>query len=179
MMATGSALVPSVPAVSAATDYHQTRDKHHQRQTRNTYMELASAIDASTRNAYRETEYRVAHALPFVLRVGQTSSELAALYRKQGVRCAAYLTAANPLSQAASDEINAQTNGQLMADLRGRSLTVLEGVGQHPSGNWPGEPSFLVLGLDLEASKSLGRKYEQNAIVWCGEDAIARLVLLR
>jgi hypothetical protein len=173
------AVCPARPAASVTTDYHPTRDQQHDRHILSASIDATTAIEASTRNAYRETEYHVAHAPPIVLQIDQNSAELTALYRQKKVRCAAYLTAANPLSQVASDKINTQANGQLMADLRGRSLTVLEGVGQHPSGNWPGEPSFLVLGLDLEAAKSLGRKYEQNAIVWCGEDATARLVLLR
>jgi hypothetical protein len=35
------------------------------------------------------------------------------------------------------------------------------------------------LGLSLEAAKALGKKYDQNAVVWCGPDAIPELVLLR
>jgi hypothetical protein len=42
----------------------------------------------------------------------------------------------------------------------------------------PGEPSFLAFGLALEASKTLGKAYEQNAIIWCGADAVPNLVLL-
>lgn len=36
----------------------------------------------------------------------------------------------------------------------------------------------LVLGLALEAAKSLGNAYEQNAVIWCGADAVPNLVLL-
>jgi len=54
----------------------------------------------------------------------------------------------------------------LTKELRNRSLKFLDGVGEHPSGDWPGEASVLVLGMSLEAVKSLGQRYEQNAIVW-------------
>ena len=54
-----------------------------------------------------------------------------------------------------------------------------EGMGEHPSGQWPGEPSFLILGLPLDAAKQLGARHEQNAIVWCGTDAVPQLILLR
>ena len=47
-----------------------------------------------------------------------------------------------------------------------RSLTFFEGLGQTPSLQWPGEPSYLVLGMSLQAAMALGRKYEQHAIVF-------------
>ena len=43
----------------------------------------------------------------------------------------------------------------------------------------PGEPSYLVFGLKLEAAKTLGRALRQNAIVWSDVDAVPRLILLR
>ena len=45
-------------------------------------------------------------------------------------------------------------------------------------GEWESEDSFLVLGISLEGAQELGAAYGQNAIVWCGEDAIPKLVLL-
>ncbi len=49
-------------------------------------------------------------------------------------------------------------------------------IGKHPSNNWPGEVSVLVLGLDLEAAKSLARHYEQHAFVWAAGDGVPVLV---
>jgi len=54
----------------------------------------------------------------------------------------------------------------------------LPAFGQHPSGGWPGEASFFVLGVSCAAAQSLGRKFEQNAILWCGPDAVPQLFLL-
>ncbi len=42
--------------------------------------------------------------------------------------------------------------------------------------NWPGEVSVFVLGLDLEAAKSLARHYEQHAFVWAAGDGLPELV---
>ena len=67
----------------------------------------------------------------------------------------------------------------LCDDLRSQGRVFLEGLGQHPSKEWPGEPSLLVLGLTRDASCALGRRLEQNAIIFCGADAVAELVLLR
>lgn len=62
--------------------------------------------------------------------------------------------------------------------VRGPSPFVLR-IGQHPSNAWAGEESFLCFGISLEAAKALGRRFEQNAIVWSAADAIPQLILLR
>ena len=142
-------------------------------------MFVQSELDASLINAYRETEYRVTQAHPLVLRVDVPSPELASLYNAKGATCAAFITACNPFSRELSHAENTMRQAELAAELNRRSFSVFEGVGQHPSGGWPGEPSFLVLWLALEAAKLLGNAYEQNAVIWCGPDAVPSLVLFR
>ncbi len=140
---------------------------------------VQSELDASLVTAYRETEYRVMADRPFALRIDEPCAELLALYKASKLACAAFLSACNPFSKAVSHAENTERQAELISELRRRSLMCLEGFGEHPSGNWPGEASCLVLGLSLEAAKSLGQRYEQNAIVWCGADSIPRLVLLK
>lgn len=129
--------------------------------------------------AYRETEYRVSGEIPFALSVDSASPELLALYKGHKVACAAFITACNPFSQELDPHENQCRQDELAKELSQRGLKYLDGVGQHPTGRWPGEPSFLVLGLELEAAKSLGQSLEQNAIVWCGANGVPELVLLR
>jgi hypothetical protein len=129
--------------------------------------------------AYRETEYRVFGTEPLVLSVGSASPELLALFQGHKVTCAAFITACNPLSQELPAHENQHRQDELAKELRQCGLKYFAGVGQHPSGRWPGEPSFLILGLELEAAKSLGQSLEQNAIVWCGANGVPELVLLR
>jgi len=143
------------------------------------FLLSASLLSASLISAYRETEYRVTQGRPFVLRIDEPCAQLSGLYKATHHACAAFITACNPFSRSVSDAENTQRQIELSKELRGRSLMFLEGVGQHPSGDWPGEPSFLVMGLSLEAAKTLGNSFEQNAIVWCGADAVPNLVLLR
>lgn len=83
-----------------------------------------------------------------------------------------------PFSRSLDAPSNQLRQEDLAAELRHRSLAYLSGEGRHPSNGWPAEPSFLVLGLALEAAKSLGRRHEQNAIVWSGPDGVPRLVML-
>jgi hypothetical protein len=41
---------------------------------------------------------------------------------------------------------------------------------------WSGEFSVLMLGLNLEAAKSLARHYEQHAFVWSAGGGVPELV---
>jgi hypothetical protein len=129
--------------------------------------------------AYRDTDYWVATAPPFVMRIDVPSPDLAALYARFDTDCAAYLTASNPYSEKLDDLANAQRHHQLARYLEARKLRYIEGAGRHPSGDWPPETSFLVVGIAQQTAMALGRQFEQNAVVYCGADALPRLVLLR
>jgi hypothetical protein len=133
--------------------------------------------------AYEQTHYCVNAVTPdqsaFVLRVGVVSKSLSGTHKKYGVDCSAYVTACNPWGESVPDAENALRQASLLRALRMRSLRWLDGVGQHPSNQWPGEPSVLILGLSLAAAKVLAQDFEQNAFVWSGSDAKPQLVLLR
>ena len=129
--------------------------------------------------AYLETDYHVLAPLPFVMRLNVANESLAKLYKQTKAGSGTFITACNPFSQETHETVNAARQAELAKDLSKRNLTFFDGVGKHPSGDWPAEPSYFVLGLSLEAAKVLGKKYNQNAIVWCGADAIPELVLLR
>ncbi|MEZ5664693.1 MAG: DUF3293 domain-containing protein [Burkholderiaceae bacterium] len=142
-------------------------------------MQTPSVIDPETIQAYRETDYRVYGPAPFTLRVDQPSQALATAHRTHGVTCSAFVTACNPLGQRAEAEDNATRQTALAAQLRARGLDFTPGVGQHPSGDWPGEDSFLIFGLTLEDARTLGRQLDQNAVLWSGAGAVPQLILLR
>jgi len=138
-----------------------------------------SAIDPDTLRAYEETHYRVLGDAPATLRIGIPNPALAELHRAFSVDCSAFVTAANPFSTLIDAEANALRQAALADELHREGLRFIEGIGEHPSGQWPGEPSFLILGLPLDTAKQLGARHEQNAIVWCGADSVPQLILLR
>ena len=139
----------------------------------------ASVIDPSTVQAYLETEYRV-HGQPgFALRIDQASADLLRLQQEHGAECSAFLSACNPFSRPCTDEENAARCVALTQELRRRGFEFLPWVGQHPSNDWPGEKSALVLGLPLEEAKALASDFEQNGFVWSVSDAVPQLILLR
>ncbi len=143
------------------------------------FLFSASAIDPRTVQAYLETEYRVHGEMGFTLRVGPASADLLSAHKRQKAECSAFLTACNPFSEPFDPAANAARQAALAKELTRRSLFFLTGIGQHPSNEWPGEDSFLVFGLTLEAAKVLGSKFEQNGFVWNGADAIPQLIWLR
>lgn len=138
-----------------------------------------SDIDRPMIEAYLETEYRVHGPPGFSLRVGQASAQLHALHERQGVHCSAFVTAWNPCSRQTDPATNQAAQTRLTEALEQRRLQFLPGIGQHPSNDWPGEDSYLVLGLRLDEAKALGHEFEQNALIWSGADAVPQLILLR
>jgi hypothetical protein len=111
--------------------------------------------------------------------VGKASAELLAAHARQGVDCSAYLTAWNPFSRETDDATNAARQTDLVDALSRLGLDCMPGLGRHPSNDWPGEDSVLALGLGLDDAMALGMRFEQNALVWSGADAVPQLILLR
>ena len=135
-------------------------------------------------NAYLETDYQVvlpqgdSHAHTFTMHVGEACEPLSKLYQDRGIRCAAFITAYNPYSAAHEDLDNETRQASLLQTLDQHKVVYLLGEGRHPSGKWPAEPSVLALNLPLDASKRLGMRFHQNAVLWCDARAIPHLVLL-
>lgn len=142
-------------------------------------MNEESKLSPDLISAYEVTNFNVKAEPTFTLNVGKVSEELKALFKQNNVSNAAFITAWNPYSKSLSNEENQARNHQLENELKIRSLKFIDGFGQDPLGQWSGEDSFLVFGIDLEASKKLGIQFEQNAIVWSDSDAIPELILLR
>ena len=114
-----------------------------------------------------------------VLRPDVHADRLAVLHQALAVDCSAFVTACNPYSQAVDAEANVRHQSELAGVLASRGLVVFNGIGKHPSGQWAGEPSFLVPGISLDEACAVGRQFHQNAIIWSGADATPRLILLR
>lgn len=138
-----------------------------------------SAIPPATRRAFHETSYHVFAPAPFALRIGERSEALAALQRAHGVAASAFVTACNPASTDLGAVANAPRMAALRSELAAAGVAFVEGEGRHPSNGWPPEPSLLALGLSRANARALGARHGQDAIVWCGADAVPQLELLR
>ncbi len=129
---------------------------------------------------YCRANYRVGmHADFFTLHVNQYSESMRQLMEARDVVGAAIITAYNPFSQLQKTPVNLAAHAMLLETLKDNSEFCIEGINIDPSGTWPEEKSVCVLGIDLAAARSLGQRFQQNAVVWIGNNAIPRLVLLR
>lgn len=129
--------------------------------------------------AYRETCYSVPPPDGFTLLIDRPNPTLVGVQHRHHVDCSAFITACNPGSAALSAQENAGRQAILAAELRSLGLTFVEGIGQHPANGWPGEQSFLVFGLTLEAATTLCTRHGQNGFVWSSADGVPRLVLTK
>jgi hypothetical protein len=141
---------------------------------------MGSKLSSEIIEAYRSARYKVTGTeTPFVLHVDEPSAELASLLKNSKSQGAAFITVDNPQSQIVPNEQNLQARRSFLKEMEGSGLRFYLGVGEDPAGQWPGEQSFLVLGLSLEMAKKLGNQYGQNAILWAGHDGKPELILLR
>lgn len=136
-----------------------------------------ASLPAELVQAFIETDYIVHHEPPFTMNIGQPCPELKALMAEHNALCAAFITAWNPFSQQLSAKQNEDRQQALKDELKRRGLKFIKGTGQHPSNNWPGDASVLVLDLKKESAKSLAGHHEQHAFVWAASDAMPELVL--
>jgi hypothetical protein len=113
-----------------------------------------------------------------VLRIGQQSDDLAALYQKYTVSTAAVLTAWNPSSELRPSAENEIAQAELVSEIDRLALLHRSAQGTDPTGKWPSEQSRLVLGLDLETANVLAHQFGQNGIVWVGADTVPTLLLM-
>ena len=147
--------------------------------------ESDSQLPRALIDAYEGTSYRANAGAKWVeLRIGIPSRDLLNLYDRQGpnaniARSAAFITAWNPFSEERTISENAAANAAMEANLQACGLLYFHGEGQGTDQQWAAEASFLVLGITRQAAIDLGRRYDQNAIVHAGDDAVPRLLLLR
>ena len=139
-----------------------------------------SDIPAEKIAAFMDTNYIVlTDQEDFTLRIGDYSSALRALYEKTNTGWSAFITAYNPLSSLQNRDTNEAANKRLFDHISLLYRLVFRGSGADPKGIWPPEPSFFVVGIDLEAAKLLGKRFRQDAVVWIDSDAVPQLILFR
>jgi hypothetical protein len=141
---------------------------------------LNSEISEEKIAAYQATHYRVGSGPDgFVLCIGRHSLDLQRLYLSSGQSCGVFITAFNPFGQVQGDEANEAAHALLGEHLREKAPLAVEGSGADPTGPWPAEKSYFALGMNEDAARILGKLWDQDAVVWVGEDAVPKLILLR
>lgn len=147
---------------------------------------LSGAADNTTKmsrekiNTYMAINYLVGDGGDqFTLRIGQHSPSLTEHYRSKSTISCSFISAFSPYGVMCSDSENEKAHQALGAELRQLSSFILEGAVADPEGRWPPERSFLAFGINEDTAAKLGERYRQDAVVWTGQDAVPRLLLLR
>ena len=104
------------------------------------------------------------------------NSELNSFLKEHNFNSWCFITAWNPFSKAFSIEENKALNLLLEADLN--KYQIFPAEGKDTLGDWPPEISFFVGDISREQAIVLGKKYEQNAIVFGIVGVLAELIVL-
>ena len=141
--------------------------------------DLETELSEELIDAYKATNFEVLSNPKFIIKVDEYCEGLSKLFQNTGYENACFITAYNPASVELTSDQNQLAQSQLHSDLTQIKTVILDGIGNDPNGLWEGEPSFLILGISLNDAKKIGIKYAQNAFVWCDENCIPELVLLK
>ena len=136
-------------------------------------------IDTLDLESYKNANYHIYDKPPFILKIDNKGVELEKLFEKFNVKQAAIITAFNPMSVETDISINKQKNNELKSDLIAENFSYVAAEGVCPNNKWPGEESYLILGITLASAKNLGNKFNQNAIVWIDSAYTPQLILLK
>jgi hypothetical protein len=134
--------------------------------------------DPELLGAYAQAQYVVFGDPEIVLRIGEPNAQLDALLEEDHATTAAYITPANPRGEQWTREENLSALETFLESLRETSYTCYEGEGRDPTGEWPAEPSLLIVGISRPAAEVLGEKLEQNAIVFVHKGRAPSLIVL-
>ena len=116
---------------------------------------------------YRRAAYRVQleEDLAVDLVVGARCPGLDQWLSSRGARSWGFLTAVNPGSRRLAEEENRIRLARLVGRLRESGCELRAGVGLDPAGEWPPEPSFLVVGASTEALAAWAAEFDQAAFL--------------
>ena len=138
-------------------------------------------LDPEKRRAYEAAEYvvygnRDGSAPDLLFRIGEPSPELDEMLDENEAKSAAFISAANPFGEPASEAENDNAY-RALCNLASDYLC-FAGEGRDPADEWPAERSLLVLDLPLDEARRIGAAFSQNAIVFIEKGRAPELVVL-
>jgi hypothetical protein len=136
---------------------------------------LAKA-DAALKIAYEQAIYEVCYGKETLeIYIGKCCPPLDYLIAQSDSPTWALITASNPYSCPLSELENQQRHHQLIEHLQELQLPWLQALGKDRTGIWTPEQSLLILGIERSQAIAIGRKFEQNAIVFGVLNQLAEL----
>ncbi len=114
---------------------------------------------------YHQTCYETFSPRLYV-RINKRHTSLDRFLQSQKASTWAFITAYNPQSEKCREEENVQAQANLVKRLQEMGKAFWEGQGIGDEGDWPPEPSLLILDIDRAESVQLGQEFGQKAIVY-------------
>lgn len=128
--------------------------------------DISGNLDQHLFEAYLATTYEVKH-LGLKIKIGESNWPLEEFLVDNNVFSWAFVSAYNPHSKALSIEENEKKHGQLLKEIEKKKLSFSVGYGVPPNDDdWEAEKSLLILDISKKDALDLGKRYEQNAIVF-------------
>jgi len=125
--------------------------------------------------AYRQTRY-IVFDTNIEIKIDQVSAQVDELLEKHNAIEWAFITAENPFSKLLTTEENASKHQQLLEEVKDYLHFEGEGIGEDP--NQKPEKSLLIIGISAADAISIGKHFEQNAIVLGKKNETAQLQML-
>jgi hypothetical protein len=125
--------------------------------------------------AYKSTKYKVFKP-NLIIQIGVTNDSLNELVIQHNATEWAYITAYNHFSRILTD-IENQGRHLELKELT-RSYLTYEGHGVGTDSSWEPELSLLIIGISKEEAILIGKKFEQNAIVYGTINIVPELLIL-
>ncbi len=135
-------------------------------------------ISESLINSYYATTY-IAHSGSWQirLRIGEQNTDLMKIHQSVGVSSSVFITACNPFGEDKGETFNKAVMSKMSGWFDRAGIAYLKGSGGGGDGEWPPEPSLLVFGVSHSKAVALCRLFRQNAVVYCNDDGVPRLLL--
>ena len=138
---------------------------------------VESGRRSALQQAFLATEYVVNDdGREIVIRVGKANAALRKLLADRGVKRWAFITACNPGAKMVPAHENDERLARLRSELKAGGFRFIPGFGRGTTGDWPAEPSFLVLDIELNEAIGMARRFGQLAIVTGELDGLPELV---
>jgi hypothetical protein len=125
--------------------------------------------------AYKNTKYKVFEP-SLTIEIGKINQELDDLLLKYGSKNWAFITAYNPYSRVLTQDENKSRHNEMKELVRNYLTFEGHGVGEDPS--WEPELSLLIIGISKDDASKIGKKFEQNAIVYGEFNSSSELLIL-
>jgi hypothetical protein len=125
--------------------------------------------------AYKNTKYKV-FEVNLTIEIGKSNQELDAILAKHKANEWAFITAFNPYSRVLTDNENIIRHIELKNLTENFVAYEGHGVGEDPT--WEPELSLFIIGISKYEASIIGKKFEQNAIVYGEINSEPELLIL-